>query len=125
MSALEQPHRSIHLGEQPRNRRLAGARIAEEDEVLRRSDLRQTVPLPLGLHLQEGHECADLVLDRLQSDQGVELRLELRQRPRLLGPPELVGNPVGRVWGARGLGQAFAQNPQAAGDVLEGIPSHG
>ena len=124
MSTLEQTHRAIHLGEQPRDRCLARPGVAEEDEVLRCRDLRQPVPLPLGLYLQKGDEGADLVLDRLESDQRVELRLELRHRPRGLRPPELVGDPVSGVRSSRGLGQALAQNPQSAGDVLEWIPSH-
>jgi len=125
VSALEQPHCAIHLGEQSSDRRLAGAGIAEEDQVLRRRDLRQAVPLPLRLHLQERDERTDLILDRLEPDQGIELRLQLGQRARRLRSAELVRDPVAGIGRARGLGQALAQDPQAAGDVLEWIPCHG
>jgi hypothetical protein len=83
------------------------------------------VPLPLGLHLQEGHERPDLFLDGLEPDQGVELRLELREGPRGLWPPKLVRDPVAGIRRPGRLRQALAQNPQAAGHVLEWISSHG
>jgi hypothetical protein len=38
--AAQQPHRAVHLREQPRDGRLARPGIAEEDEVLRRRHLR-------------------------------------------------------------------------------------
>ena len=40
VAAPQQSHGLVHLGEQPRDRRLARAGIAEEDEVLRGRDLR-------------------------------------------------------------------------------------
>ena len=92
--------------------------------MLRCRDLRQAVTLTLGLNLEEGDESADLLLDRLEPDERVELGLELRQRPRRLGPSQLVGHPFGGVRGARGLGETLAQDPQAAGDVVQWIPCH-
>ena len=114
----EQSHRAIHLGEQARDRRLARARIAEEDEVLRGRDLRKTVPLALGLHLEERHQRPHLLLHGLESRQRIELHLELIHRPDRLGPPQLVGEPVGGIGPAGRLGDALPQQAQTAGDVL-------
>ena len=100
VAALEQAHRAVYLGEQPRHRRLAGAGIAEEDEVLRGRDLGEAVPLPLGLHLQEGNERPHLFLHGFEAGQRVELVLQLRERLPRFGLAEridLVGDPVGRL----------------------------
>ena len=86
VALLEQAHRAVHLGEQAGDGRLAGARVAEEDEVLARRHLGQLVLLPPRLHLEERDERAHLLLDRLQADQAVELGLQLGQRPRRLDP---------------------------------------
>ena len=83
---LQQADRAVHLREQPRDRRLAGARVAEEHEVLGGRDLRQPVRLAARLHLEERDERADLLLHRLEPDQGVELGLQLRERPRRARP---------------------------------------
>jgi hypothetical protein len=111
VSLVEQAHRSVHLGEQAGDGGLAGARIAEEDEVLARRDLGQLMLLPPGLHLEERDERVHLLLHGLQSDQAVELGLQLGQRPRRLGaraeteqilelgpcrPADLVAEPAGR-----------------------------
>src|SRR4051812_48900295 len=84
MPAPQEPHRAVHLREQPRDRRLARARIAEEDEVLRRRHLRQPRLLPPRLHAQERDESANLLLDRLEAGQRVELREQLVERARRL-----------------------------------------
>ena len=112
VSLLEQAHGAVHLGEQPGDGRLAGAGVAEEDEVLARRDLGQVVLLPPRLHLQEGEQRVHLLLDRLEPDEPVELRLQLGQRPRrrrLLAeaeqvlelragrPPQLVADAAGGV----------------------------
>src|SRR3954465_15220884 len=47
MAPAQQPHRSIHLREQSRDRGLAGPWIPEKDEMLRGRDLRKPVPLAL------------------------------------------------------------------------------
>ena len=86
VALLEQPHRAVHLGEQPRHRRLARARIAEEDEVLARRHLGQVVLLPPRLHLEEGEQRVHLLLHRLEPDEPVELRLQLGERPRRRRP---------------------------------------
>ena len=88
LAALEQPHRAIHLREQPRDRRLAGARVAEEDEVLRRRDLRQARLLAPRLDAQERDERLHLLLDRLEPRQRVELGEQLLERPRRLLPAQ-------------------------------------
>jgi hypothetical protein len=90
--------------------------------MLRGRHLRQAVALPLGLHLQERDEGVHLLLDGLEPRQGVELGLELLQRPRRLRAPELVelvGDPVTRVTAARG--QALAEG---AGDVFQWVSGH-
>ena len=110
VTLLEQAHRAVHLGEQPGDGRLAGARVAEEDEVLARRHLGQLVLLPPRLHLEERDERAHLLLDGLQADQAVELGLQLCQWPRWLytgaeqilelgtgRPPELVAELTGGV----------------------------
>ena len=69
----EQAHRAVHLREQPRDRRLAGSRVAEEDEMLRRRDLGQPVLEAAALHLEERDEAAHLLLHRREPDERVEL----------------------------------------------------
>ena len=82
MAALEQPHRAVHLREQPRDGRLARARVAEEDEVLRRRHLRQAGLLAASLDAEERDERANLLLHRLEAGQRVELGQQLLERPR-------------------------------------------
>src|SRR5436305_84290 len=57
MAALQEPHRAVHLRQQTRNGRLARARVAEKDEVLRGRDLTEARLLPPRLNAQEGNEC--------------------------------------------------------------------
>jgi hypothetical protein len=124
MPALQQPHRPVHLGEQARDGRLAGARVAEEHEVLRGRHLGKAVALALGLHLQEGDERAHLLLDRLEAGQRIELVLELGQRLhglRLAERVDLVRDPVARFPALR---KALAEHAEAAGYVLEWIRRH-
>ena len=66
--------------------------------MLARRHLREVVLLPARLHLEERDERAHLLLDRREPDERVELRLELLERPRRLGPveAELLGDPVER-----------------------------
>ena len=83
------------------------------------------MPLPLGLDLQERHECVHLLLHRLEPRERVELRLELLERARRLGTPErieLVGDPVTRL--AAAGREPVTQDAEAACDVFEGIPGH-
>src|SRR6266511_4398238 len=80
MAALEQSHRAVHLREQARDRRLARARVAEEDEVLARRDLREPVLLPARLHLEERGQRTHLLLHRFEPDQRVELGLSVVER---------------------------------------------
>ena len=82
VALLQEAHRAVHLREQARDRRLARARVAEEDEVLARRDLGQPVLLAARLHLQEGDERVHLLLDRLEPDERVELGLQLLERQR-------------------------------------------
>ena len=60
-------------------RRSSCSRVAEEDEVL---GLFRQVPLALRLHLQKGEQRPDLLLDRLQTDERIELLLQLGHRPQ-------------------------------------------
>ena len=110
--ALQEADRPVHLREQPRDRRLARAGVAEEHEMLRRRDLRQAVLLPLGLHLEKRDERPYLLLHRLEPGQGVELglqRSERQLRVRLAeGLRERLGQPLGRL-AARG--QPLADHP--------------
>src|SRR5439155_6351388 len=101
MAALEQADRAVHLGEQPRDRGLARARIPEEDEMLRRRRLRQPVLRAPSLYLEERRQRAHLVLHRAQPDEAVEVGLDLVERPLgLRASAELLAQPVYRV-GAR------------------------
>jgi hypothetical protein len=127
--ALQQSHRPVHLREQPRDRGLPGARVAEEDEMLRGRDLRQAVLEALGLHLEEGDERAHLLLHRRQADERVQLVLELGEallRLRL-GPErvEPVRDPVGRRVAADVLAELLPERSEPAGDVLERIRHDG
>src|SRR5207245_8741986 len=65
LAALEQSHRAVHLREQPRDRGLTRAGIAEEDEVLARGDLGEPMRLPPRLNLQERDARAPLLPHRL------------------------------------------------------------
>ena len=80
MALLEQAHRAVHLREQARDRGLARARVAEEDEVLARRHLGEAVLLAARLHLEEGDERVHLLLDGLEPDERVELGLQLLER---------------------------------------------
>src|SRR6266498_3520065 len=100
VAAPEQTHRAVHLRQQAGDRRLARARVAEEDEVLRGRDLGEAVALPLGLHLEEGDERPHLLLDGFEAGQRIELVLQLGERLprfRLAQRVDLVGDPVGRL----------------------------
>ena len=79
VAALQQSHGAVHLREQPRDRRLARAGVAEEDEVLARRDLGEAVLLPPRLHLEERDQRAHLLLDGLEADERVELRPAARR----------------------------------------------
>src|SRR5262249_44379086 len=123
MAALEQAHRAIHLREQARDGRLPRARVAEEDEMLTRRHLGESVLLPPRLHLEERDERANLLLHRLEPDQRVELGLQLVQGLRLgLGPrhAELIRDVV-----ADGLPDALAERSKRVGRVLEWARAHG
>ena len=74
------PRGAVHLCEEAGDRGLAGAGVADEDEMLRGRDLRQPVLEAPALHLQEGGERAHLLLDAPEADQRVEFGLELGQR---------------------------------------------
>src|SRR4051794_9167329 len=124
MAPAQQPHRSIHLREQSRDRGLACPWISEKDEMLGGRNLGQPVSLALGLHLEKGDERPHLLLHRLEPDEGVELRLELRHRPRRLRPPELIRDPFRGIAAARRLGQPLSQHLQAPGDILEWFSRH-
>ena len=121
LAALEQSHRAVHLREQPRDRGLTGAGIAEKDEMLARRDLGEPVLLPPRLHLQERDERAHLLLHRLEPDQRVELGLQLVQAAlRLrLQRAQLFGELV-----ADGLPDAFAERLQRLGGILEWVSAH-
>ena len=110
MAAPQQPDRAVHLGEQSGDRRLARARIPEEDEVLARRDLRQAVLLAPRLHLEERHQRAHLLLDRLEPD----------QRTRRLGSPERAGQALLDL-GPRRLAEALADDAEALEHVLKRI----
>src|SRR5437763_13151116 len=105
VAALRQADRPARLGKEPRNRRLARAWVAEEDEVLRRRDLRQPVLLALGLDLEKRDERPYLLLDRFETGQRIELRLERSERQRRLRLAECVRErlrqPLGRLAAGR------------------------
>src|SRR5829696_3877229 len=121
--ALEQAHRSVHLGEQPRDRRLARARVAEKDEVLRGRDLGEPELLPARLHLKEGEERADLLLHRLEPGQRLELGLQLVERPRRLGRRAPRGDLVDKIVADR-LPNALAEGAQPLRSVLQRVATH-
>src|SRR6476620_11569275 len=125
MAAAQQAHRSVHLREQPRDCGLARPWIPEEDEMLRGRNLREPVPLTLGLNLEKSDERPHLLLHRLEPDESVELSLELGHRPRRLRPPELIRDPFRRIAAARRLGQPLSQHLQTPGHILEWFPCHG
>src|SRR6266511_2188464 len=121
MAPLEQSHRAVHLREQARDRRLARARIAEEDEVLTRRDFSEPVLLPARLHLEERDQRAHLLLHRVEPDQRVELGLKIVERALLLLPrhAELIRKIV-----ADGLADALAERAQRVGGVVERVAAH-
>src|SRR5829696_7899946 len=108
VAAAEQSHRAVHLRQQPRDGRLAGAGVPEEDEVLCRRDLRKARLLPPRLHAQERDERAHLLLHRVEAGEGVELREQLLQRARRL----LLANPVDLELLAHGRAQLLAEAAQ-------------
>ena len=81
----QEPHGAVHLREQPRDGRLAGAGVAEEDEVLAGRGLPQPVLLPAALNLEERDERVHLLLDGLEADEPVQLGLELAEAPFAVG----------------------------------------
>ena len=76
VALLQQPDRAVHLGEQPGDGGLAGARVAEEDEVLAGRHIGETVLVALRLDLEERDQGPDLLLDRVESDERVEIGLD-------------------------------------------------
>ena len=107
---LEQPHRSVHLGQQAGDCGLPGAWIPEEDEVLARRNLREVVVLAARLHLEERDETVHLLLDGVEADEPVQFRLQFGERSRLGPRPEPVGEElldlrpaVRRSWSPRFL----------------------
>ena len=120
---LEQPHRAVHLSEEPRDRRLPGTGIAAEDEVLRSSNLGQPVLETPRLHLQEGDQRSHLLLDGLEADQRIELRLQLLQWKRRQRLAQLVGDPIDRI-AARRLAEPIAYYLQAARDIVKRVRAH-
>jgi hypothetical protein len=127
MPAPQQPHRPVHLRQQPGDGGLTGAGVPVEDEMLARCDLGKVVLLPARLHLEESDERAHLLLDRGEPDERVELRLQLLQRPRRLGPveTELLRDPVERRLVRCSSTQALRQLPDVLGQLLTDIAWHG
>ena len=62
--------------------------------MLARRDLGQAVLEPARLHLEEGDERMHLLLHRLETDQCVELCLQLGERPGLGSGAEAVGEEL-------------------------------
>jgi len=81
VTAAKQPHRAVHLRQEPRDGRLARAGIAEEGQVLRRRHLGQPGLLPARLNSQERDERPHLLFHRLEARERVELREQLFERP--------------------------------------------
>jgi len=83
------------------------------------------VLLALGLDLEKRDERPHLLLDRLETGQRIELRLERRERQRRLRLAECVGErlrqPLGRLAAGR---EALADHAEPAGDVVQWIPRH-
>jgi NAD(P)-dependent dehydrogenase (short-subunit alcohol dehydrogenase family) len=79
---LEQPHRPVCLGEQAGHRGLAGSGIAEKHQVLTDRHIDQAMLASLGLDLQKCQQRPDLFLHALQPNEGIEVGLNLTQRPR-------------------------------------------
>jgi hypothetical protein len=110
----------------PRDRRLAGARVAQEDEVLRGRDLREPVLGAPPLYLEERDEGSHLLLHGFEADEGVELGLQLLHAPRrrwLAQQVELVGDPVGAAVAAADP-KALSQHAQAVLEIVEWFPRH-
>jgi hypothetical protein len=130
VTAPEEAHRAVHLREEPRDRGLPRSGIPEEDEVLARCHLGEATRLSQALHLEERHESVDLLLHRLEPDERVELRLELRERSRLrhgrarlrADPVELAREPL--AFRSAGLAQALAEAPERAAGFLERVQRH-
>jgi hypothetical protein len=124
MALLEEADGAVHLGEQARDRRLAGAGVAEEDEVLRGRDLREAVLRAPRLHLEEGDERMHLLLDGLEADERVELRLHLPERARgLRTRAEEVADKFVDVRPA-GAPQLLAEAADRPQQVVEPSPRH-
>ncbi len=115
MATAEQPDRAVHLGEQPRHRRLARARVAEKDEVLAGGDLGEPALLAERLHLEEGDESAHLLLHPLEADQRIELPFELLERPGRLLRAEIL---------ELGDAELLPDRPQSPAGFREWIPGH-
>ena len=97
MAALEEAERAVHLREQSCHRRLAGPRVAEEDEVLRRRHFGQPELAPPRLNLQERDECPHLLLHRREADERIELRLQLLDRTGRLRARQRVADDLERL----------------------------
>ena len=95
--------------------------------MLARRHLGQVVLLPARLHLEKRNERAHLLLDRREPDERVELRLELLERPRRLGPveAELLGDPVERRLAGGRLSQALRQLPDVLRQLVTNVSWHG
>ena len=98
--------------------------------MLARRHLREAALLAERLHLEEGDERADLLLDGLEADERVELGLELVERANLLGARaglrlqavELLGEPLALRAGA--LPQPLAEAVERTPSLLERVQRH-
>src|SRR4051812_49061557 len=130
MTALQEAHRAVHLGEEAGNRRLPGARIPEEDEMLARCYFRKVALLTECLNLQERNESVDLLLDRLEPDEAVELRLQLLERSVRLAvrgeastqTVDAGGQPL--PFRTRALAQPVPGTPPDAAGLVERVGQH-
>ncbi len=81
MAFLQKAKRPVHLADEASHGGFAGARVSEEDEVLARRHLGEAMILSSSLNLQERNLRAHLLFDRVESNERIEVGLDLFERP--------------------------------------------
>ena len=124
MAALEQTHGAIHLGEQPRDRRLARPGLP------RKTRCCEVATSGRPWRCRSACTCRKATSARTCS---LTVSRPTRESSSAWSSGSVLAGSGRRSWsethsagsaGAGGLGQALAEDPQAAGDVVEWIPCH-